>query len=64
MVLKVFKQIFLMMICRGVKEKANINKQRSPHAVNYGTDYFVVYPNRMGCPLCFVKDDNRKEDVQ
>ena len=23
--------------------------------VDYGTDYFVVYPNRMGCPLCFVK---------
>ena len=39
----------------GDKDKANINKQRSPHAVNYGTDYFVVYPNRMGCPLCFVK---------
>ena len=39
----------------GDKDKANINKQRSPHAVNCGTDYFVVYPNRMGCPLCFVK---------
>ena len=39
----------------GDKDKANINKQRSPHAVNYGTDYFVIYPNRMGCPLCFVK---------
>ena len=38
------------------KYKANINKQRNQHAVNYGTDYFVVYPNRMGCPLCFVKD--------
>ena len=37
------------------KDKANINKQRSPHAVNYGTDYFVIYPNRMGCPICFVK---------
>ena len=36
-------------------DKANINKQRSPHAVNYGTDYFVIYPKIMGCPLCFVK---------
>ena len=39
----------------GDKDKANINKQISPHGVNYGTDYFVVYPNRMGCPLCFIK---------
>ena len=39
------------------KDKANIHKQRSPHALNYGTDYFVIYPNRMGCPLCFVKGD-------
>lgn len=39
----------------GDKDKVIINKQRSPHAVNYGTGYFVVYPNRMGCPLCFAK---------
>ena len=37
------------------KDKANINKQKSPHAVNYGTDFFVIYPNRMGCLLYFVK---------
>ena len=39
----------------GDKDKVIINKQRSPHAVNYGTDYFVIYPKRMGCPLCFAK---------
>ena len=39
----------------GDKDKVNINKQRIQHKVNYGMDYFVIYPNRMGCPLCFVK---------
>lgn len=32
-----------------------INKQKSPHTVHYGEDYFVVYPNRAGCPLCFKR---------
>lgn len=40
----------------GDKDKISINKQRSHHAINYGTDYFVIYPNRAGCPLCFIKD--------
>ena len=39
----------------GNKDKVTINKQRSPHAVKYGTDYFVIYPNRMGFPLLFSK---------
>ena len=37
----------------GDKDNVTINKQRSLHAVNYGTDYFVIYPNRAGCPLLF-----------
>ena len=39
----------------GDKDKISINKQRNPHAINYGTDYFVIYPNREGFPLRFVK---------
>ena len=42
----------------GCKETVKINKQRSPHAFRRGVDWFVVYPNRMGCPLCFVREDN------
>ena len=39
------------------KETVKINKQRSPHAVRRGEDWFVIYPNRMGCPLCFVREE-------
>lgn len=39
----------------GDKDKANINKQRSPHALTCGNGWFLVYPNRMGKPLSFVK---------
>lgn len=39
----------------GDKDKATINKHRSPHALTCGNDWFVVYPNRMGQPLLFSK---------
>lgn len=35
------------------KRSVTINKERSPHKVNFGEEWFVVYPNRMGCPLGF-----------
>lgn len=41
----------------GKKNKITISKVRSPHAVHIGTDWFVVYPCRMGCPLSFVLED-------
>ena len=40
----------------GNKDKVNINKERSPHGLIFGNDWLIVYPNRMGKPLCFVKD--------
>jgi hypothetical protein len=39
----------------GDKDKATINKERSPHCVVYGNSYFIVYPNRAGQPLLFAK---------
>lgn len=41
----------------GEKERVSINKGRSPHALRMGEEWFVVYPNRMGCPLCFVLEN-------
>lgn len=38
------------------KNKVSIRKANSPHALNMGEDWFVVYPNRMGCPLTFAID--------
>lgn len=38
----------------GEKTKIRIRKGNSPHALNMGEEWFVVYPNRMGCPLSFV----------
>lgn len=37
----------------GNKDRVIISKGRSPHALNMGEEWFVVYPNRMGCPLGF-----------
>lgn len=37
------------------KDKAIINKVRSPHAFAKGNGFYIIYPNRMGKPLCFVK---------
>ena len=45
----------------GNKEKVIVNKQRSPHSVVYGEHYFVIYPNRMGCPLYF--EEIREQEV-
>lgn len=39
----------------GDKDKVTINKHRSPHALTCGNGWFVVYPKRMGKPLCFSK---------
>ena len=36
------------------KNKISISKQKSPHALNMGEEWFVVYPYRMGVPLSFV----------
>ena len=37
------------------KDKVSISKNRSLHALRLGTDWFVVYPDRMGKPLGFQK---------
>lgn len=37
-------------------EKSNkviIRKEKSPHAIVDGNDYFVIYPNRAGIPFLF-----------
>jgi hypothetical protein len=39
----------------GDKDKVSINKQRSPHNITCGNGWFIVYPNRMGKPLSFIK---------
>lgn len=41
------------------KKQVTINKAKSPHALNVFSYGFVIYPNRMGCPLCFVKEGAR-----
>lgn len=41
----------------GKKERVSISKERSPHALHMGAEWFVVYPCRMGCPLCFVLEN-------
>ena len=33
--------------------KAKINKDKSHHAINFGDDYFVIYPYRAGIPFLF-----------
>ena len=38
----------------GKNTKIKISKGNSPHALNMGEEWFVVYPNRMGCPLSFA----------
>lgn len=35
------------------KTEVKINKNRSPHALTGGADWFVIYPNRNGVPLVF-----------
>jgi hypothetical protein len=44
----------------GDKDKVTINKQRSPHALTCGNGWFIVYPKRMGQPLCFEKKDGER----
>lgn len=37
-------------------EKSNtvrVSKSKSPHAMNFGNDYFVIYPYRNGIPHLF-----------
>ena len=43
----------------GEKSKICIKKGMSPHALNMGAEWFVVYPKRMGCPLCFDLQEER-----
>lgn len=35
-----------------------INKEKSPHAINLGEDYFVIYPYRAGIPFLFEYIEN------
>lgn len=37
----------------GKKTEIRISKENSPHSLTMGEEWFVVYPNRMGCPLTF-----------
>lgn len=41
--------------------KARINKERSPHAIHYGDDWFCIYPYRNGIPFMFDYIGNGKE---
>lgn len=41
----------------GKKNKITISKERSPHSLHTGADWFVVYPCRMGCPLSFEMEE-------
>ena len=34
-------------------DKVIINKEKSPHAIILGNDYFVIYPYRAGIPFLF-----------
>lgn len=45
-------------------EKSNrvvIRKEKSPHAIIDGKDYFVIYPNRAGIPFLFEFMANNAE---
>lgn len=33
--------------------KVRVDKNKSPHAINIGEDYFVIYPCRAGIPYLF-----------
>lgn len=39
----------------GNNNEVRINKGKTPHAVTCGNSWFIVYPNRLGAPLCFSK---------
>ena len=34
------------------------NKEKNPHAINLGEDYFVIYPYRAGIPFLFEYIEN------
>lgn len=34
-----------------------INKARSPHAIRWGADWFVIYPYRAGVPCIFEREE-------
>ena len=34
-------------------DKARVPKVNSPHAINFGEEYFVIYPYRAGIPFLF-----------
>lgn len=38
--------------------KVIINKEKNPHAINLGEDYFVIYPYRAGIPFLFEYIEN------
>lgn len=38
--------------------KVIINKEKSPHVINLGEDYFVIYPYRAGIPFLFEYIEN------
>lgn len=46
----------------GEKNKISISKVRSPHALRMYEGFFVVYPNRMGCPLCFTFEEGATDE--
>lgn len=43
--------------------EVRIRKEKSPHALNMGDEYFVVYPYRMGCPLCFTFEKGATDEA-
>jgi hypothetical protein len=45
----------------GKKTTISIRKGNSPHSLNMGEEWFVVYPNRMGVPLSFVLDERSRK---
>ena len=47
----------------GKKTTISICKGNSPHALNMGEKWFVVYPCRMGVPLSFVLDERSENGM-
>ena len=48
----------------GEDTEVRIKKEKSPHALNMGDDYFVVYPHRLGTPLCFTFEKGETDEAQ
>lgn len=46
----------------GKSKKVKINKEKSPHAINVGGDWFCIYPYRAGIPYVFEHIEELEKD--